>query len=117
MVSCPTSPWVRRAAKRLTLGRRSQGRAAHARERHLSSAWRCILPPRVRPTAYNVIRKAALRMALVRALVKAADIVKRSRARKQQTGTIIQIFDRAMLELRDRCEALGPLLERFLTGA
>lgn len=52
-------------------------------------------------TAYNVIRKAALRMALVRALVKAADIVKRSRARHQHAGSIVDIFDRAMLELTD----------------
>ena len=49
------------------------------------------------PMAYHVVRKAALRMALVRALVKAAAIVKRSR-QGNKALSIIEIFDRAMLE-------------------
>jgi hypothetical protein len=47
------------------------------------------------PKAYVIVRRAALRMALVRALVKAADMAKRKTARSGLAG-ISAIFDMAM---------------------
>ena len=44
------------------------------------------------PQAYHIVRKAALRMALIRSLVKAAQLVKRSKS-IQKGRSIIDIFD------------------------
>jgi len=62
------------------------------------------------PKAFYTVRKAALRMALIRALVKAAGIISRGNA-KQLTAnmTITQIFDMAM---REAAESRQIELER-----
>jgi len=57
------------------------------------------------PKAFYTVRKAALRMALIRALVKAAGIIKRGGS-KFMTGqmSIVQIFDLAMREAAESRE-------------
>lgn len=55
------------------------------------------------PNAYTVVRRAALGMALVRALVRAADIVKKSKL-SLESSSLSVVFDRA-LELNARFEA------------
>ena len=54
------------------------------------------------PMAYLIVRKAALRMALIRSLVKAAEIVRRS---KNRSGSIIEMFDRALREAGEARQA------------
>jgi hypothetical protein len=46
----------------------------------------------------NIVRRAALRMALVRALVKASQIVMRDRTSLMTGLSIAEIFDKAMQE-------------------
>ena len=64
------------------------------------------------PQAYHIVRKAALRMALVRALVKAAGIVKRSkyRATSMANMSICDIFDqvRAPPAIGHNCRSSRP---------
>lgn len=60
------------------------------------------------PRAYNIVRRAALRMALVRAVVKAAHVVRRGSF--DPTGlSIADIFDKAM---RETAEAIAQEAER-----
>jgi len=53
------------------------------------------------PLAFRIVRKAALQMALNRALVHAAQIIKGEESRG---GTLIEMFDRAMREAKDKVE-------------
>ena len=55
------------------------------------------------PKAFYTVRKAALRMALVRALCKAAQIVKQSNLEKRGKS-LIEIFDLAMIEANSLVE-------------
>lgn len=60
------------------------------------------------PRAYHVVRRAALRIALVRALVKAAQIVRRAGFNSRGL-TIADIFDKAM---RESAQARADEVER-----
>jgi len=55
------------------------------------------------PKAYHIVRKAALRMALTRALIKAAQLIKRSKAWQQGrfVGKLCDVFDMAMEEAEE----------------
>ena len=57
------------------------------------------------PMAYVIVRKAALRMALIRALSKAAAMVTRSK-NGMAGSSILDIFDRAMREAHDAKQAM-----------
>jgi len=64
------------------------------------------------PRAYHIVRKAALRMALSRALLKAAQILKRMRVADQKDKTLAGVFDELLLDLTMASEKEKAEVER-----